>query len=302
MVIIIEHYQPGGFAVNFKKQLILLITMMTIAVLVITLVLTVSRQQSNMITITLTDDGYLYVETPMSGNTDKTYKLFWETDGGSLISETSDTPAHHCYSNIGEKVRWIPDDIENNKFTNATVKIHLYEEIDYKLVDSRTILSIATKNITLILNSETNTPEISDTLRIFGNPVRADGATDWSEIYKLYENKADGNNYVVLRYRTGNTISSSDSICWETNAAPFSTCSFTADAPWVPSKDVSNKRILKSADTSCFNIKNFDNFYFTNESTGSDKIAHIKIRAFVITGAKEQFEASYNFDIDTNVT
>ena len=284
-----------------KARIIFLIIMIFLSAAIVSSSL-LFGSETTVLSVIITQDGKLKAQTIYDNITDKVYKLFWETDAGTLTGdvvsvEQSGNTGFYCYSGLDDEVTWSGDDTDGNKYTSATIKVHVYEERIYDIFGMAEYEIVKSFNITINYNEESGLIEEAETLRVFGNPIRAGNDSDWQEIYKLYENKDDDNNYIVLRYRTGNEIKRTDSILWETNAAPFSKTSFSAIPTYSPAKDVSNKRVLKNTETTCFNIKNFDNFFFTNESKNTGGTANIKISAFVASGSDEKYKAFYTFDI-----
>ena len=283
-----------------KKLFFILILLIIVSTLVLGITFFYTQNQGYPLSVYISEDGYLCAETFLDDSSRKTHYFFWETDGGSLtnLSDDNSTPAYFTVSQEGDQVLWTPLDSDNNNYTSATIKVYVVEEIPLSIIDMSQYSILAQTSVTLTYDEPSSTPVISNSLRVFGNPIRENSSNDssvnWQEIYKLYEYSDNDNNYVVLRYRTGNPVSTSDSICWETNAAPLSKASFSFSPLYTPG-NATNKRILKNTDTVCFNIKDFDGFYFTNEST-TNGIAEIKISAFVVSSGNDLYKAYYQFN------
>lgn len=253
------------------------------------------RKQDTFLQIHVQEDGQLILDSPIDSNTADAYRIFWETDAGSL--QGPQEAGYYCTSQIQQSIGWQPREQNGTLFSSATVRAFLFEVSSYAPMEPQAFRKVASAELTLSYDTDTNLilPALP---RHFGNPIKADSDTNWQEIYPLYQQKSEVANYIILRYRTGNTIRPGDSICWETNAAPFSKATHSFLPPFSPAAEVSNKRILKNTDTTCFNLHGFDGFFFTNEKNSSENQYELHLSAFVISGGQERYQAVFCMEIE----
>jgi len=279
--------------INRRKQIVVLVILVVAAIAVSGIIFYVSMNQENLITVSISEDGFLSAEMPAFDSGRRIYRLFWETDAGSLDS------SYFAYSETYEKVKWSPDDADGNRYIYATIKVHLYEERPLYIIDISEYEVLASAAVTVKYDVSTGKYSLLENTRVFGNPVREDGNTDWAEIYRLYESTEPDSEYIVLRYRTGHQLNASNTIYWESNAAPISRVSFSGVPPYTPTDAPSNRRIIRNTDTLSFITARFENLFFTNENPIDDYgRTIIKISAFVVVNEVDSYSAAYEFAIE----
>lgn len=160
------------------------------------------------VTIEISEDGQLYVKYIYEDY--KNLHVLWETDGGNIkpVNEndkfkeqyTDENKGYFCYTNVAEKVQWNPSDADGNNYTTANVRALLYQEMESQSVYNMQDYII---ELYLTVTLDENGKAIEAKERYFSSPIREDGATDWNQIYPIFEGE-DGN--VTYRYRTGTFV------------------------------------------------------------------------------------------------
>lgn len=175
-------------------------------------VLLINHLTAPKISIDIDLNGRLYVKTNIDS---ENMYICWETDAGNIKPAVMNADlryqpdnAYFCYTGANETALWDIEDYDGHNYSIATIRVYLY-----KYRDGYPSKYYLEKTIS---RSEITIEKVGGTVkmlgkRIFGNPVRADGQTEWSQIFPIYEHPS----IVLLRYRTGTVIGKNDVIQWE---------------------------------------------------------------------------------------
>lgn len=253
-----------------KKQLILILSFVSIIVMVF--VYSIFSDSKMMITL---EGGQLSLNHNLNKDN---YTVVWECDAGSLSSVDKNSiytaptkNTYYVYSGIDDKVIWSPKDSDGFSYSSATIKIYAFKHSGnnvYNKVDSK----IYTDEITI--SSQSNNIIKADK-RIFGNPIRKDSDDNWQQIL-IFDKQT---NYIVLRYRHGKALNSSERIGWSTNAISLRKATFDSAPIYVPG-NFNQDQFVFDNNTVCYDFLHFNNYYFDYSDTEAYP-ANIVITAFV---------------------
>jgi len=188
-------------------------------------------------------DGTIFARTNADTSTNDFF-VVWEVDAGQLrtsrqanyaaigglqsretyriaITRVSrDSSSSYSYAYI----QWCALDVDGYEYSTASLRAYLVQggvrnnRLSFDRGSGMSFFSIhdielpriwmTSSDITIATN-ENGHVELNSTLRRFGNPVRANGDTDWFEIYMT-------SNWFTrtYRYRTGKELSENDIIVW----------------------------------------------------------------------------------------
>lgn len=177
------------------------------------------KEKTKELEIKVAADGTLSVDYNYDDK--ENVYILWETDGGSVTTQTSDkefeeqeenkkyTNGYYSYGHSADCAKWQPEDADGNTYKTATVRAVLYEKNEKSSYNLENYILEIT--VTLEYGVDGNVKKADD--RFFGNPVRSNSDEDWSQIYCIEETE----DMYTYRYRTGHEIDKEDVLilCWK---------------------------------------------------------------------------------------
>ena len=222
------------------------------------------------ISIVVNENGTISLKHNLDHNK---YTVVWETDAGNItpVEDNDDYSyqpenQYYAYTNLNDASIWSKTDADGYEYTAATIRANVFEYGNYNTGYNRCSDKYYMDEISL--------QKVDDTVRQiskrkFGNPVRADGETNWQQIITIDKQMS----YITLRYRSGESMDSKE-ICWQTNVTPLSTAFFQG-APIYIFGAYNNEPYVVSEDTVCFD------FYGNHRYNNDDRLEFV-FEAFLV--------------------
>lgn len=228
------------------------------------------------------DSNALYINSDIDL---KDLCVFWETDAGGVYPKVLNPKllaqsknGYYCYTDADEEVKWSPKDNDDNEYSVATIRAHLYSynkdgtKYDLTEILDSIEITIAYDGKKLIKHED----------RMFGNPVRKGNDENWSQIVRVYNNM----NYEILRYRTGSKLDEGETIGWELNLPPFQEAKITAGPAYI---GIGNDPDTIKTDTAtiCVDLEEIFNHNKMNLNIFGDFKLEVFLSAFITDDKKE---------------
>lgn len=261
-----------------KKQLIFILSLVSVFIIIIIIVIAYSILSGSKINIQL-DGEYLSLNHSFK---DDNYTVVWECDAGTLsLTDTNSAytaptkNTYHVYSGINEKVKWESKDSDGFTYTTATIRAYVFKYSDnnrYTRCDGETYSDAITI-------SNQNDKILKSDARTFGNPIRKNSDDRWQQILVLDKQK----NYITLRYRYGKNLDSSEQVVWSTNVISIRNAVFDSAPVYVPGDfNINQSQFVFDTNTVCYDFLRFNNYYFDDIDADPEAYpANIVITAFV---------------------
>ena len=259
-----------------RYKVIIAIAILLVFLLVGSIIL-ISYLTAPKILIEIDPSGRLYVKTNIDP---QGMCVYWETDAGSIkpaiynnnLKYQPDN-AYFCYTGGDETALWDIKDYDGHDYSTATIRAYLYKpaESSTKYYLGKTIGS---NEITV--GKVGRSVQVSGK-RIFGNPVRADGQTEWSQLFQIYDHPS----VVMLRYRTGAVVEKNNVIQWESTLSLLCPYKFNG-LPLDSIKSLEGANTIKKGDTAFLYFDGY-NYYQPMDKSFNHETGEtiISVKAFI---------------------